>query len=262
MCAFVKGNLNFAAKAVVPAQKSSIASADPVLVVASTSGKFTLSSAATLVLGLEPGQSVAFADNLAEILKAVAAKTPEVVAVFDENGLDINNSDDCDVFVKEMREIFIYKGYALLNADGTPKMTNARTSKEEKEQMAAANRDEIIAALQSAGIENPTEEDIINAVGSKQEAAIYGSKVSTTSDMTGLGLTLSFTDTNVWTSIKRDLDPEIRGRVKRTFKVDVKNPRNMTVNDGCNDIEVVMYPIIDAKDEEVTARGSKVEDAE
>lgn len=277
MCAFVKGNLNFAAKAVVPAQKSSIANSEPVLIVNSTPGSFTLSSAATLAMSLEPGQSVAFADNLAEILKAVAAKQADVVACFEENGLDINNVDDCEVFVKEMREVYIYKGYALLNADGTPKMGNARTSKEEKEAMLAANFEEILAASREAivvaikadkGDEyEPSEDEVrsyvtIDLVGSKQEPAVYGSKTATTSNMTGLGLTLKFTDNNIWTSLKRDIEPDTRARMKRTYKLDLKNPSTMTVNDGQKDIEVTRYMLIDAKDEEVTERGSKSESAE
>lgn len=254
MANFIKGNLNFAVKSVAPAQKANNVNAEPTLVVASTSGKFTLSASAGLALGLQPGDNIGFMDNLNDILAAIAAKVPAVVEVFEQNGLDINNADDVEVFVSNYRETYIHKGFALLNADGTPKMVNARTSKEEKLAMFKENEAEVLAQFAEAGIENPTEEQIIAAIPSKQEPGMFGSKLATVSDQTGMGLTLNFTDGNVWASLKRGVDVDARTTSKSIYKVDVKNPQHHTFNDGCKDIDVLIYPIVFDKVENINPR--------
>lgn len=272
MCAFVKGSLNFSVRPVAVGQKGASVNADPQLVVASTVGKFTLTPAAGLAMALEPGQSVGFLDNLADVLAAVAAKQPEVLEVFEENGLDINNPDDVDVFVTEMREVRIFKGYDLYEADGSRTMANARTSKEEKEQMLNEHFDEILEQVREQIVANlkakandenyvPTEDEIracvtIDLVGSKQEPAIYGSKVATTANQTGLGLTLSFSDTNIWNSLKRGIDPDARTKSKSTYKVDTKNPIMMTFNDGFKDVTVATFALEFVKTEEVSGRNN------
>lgn len=266
---FVKGNLNFSLRTVTAGQKGSSVSVDPQLIAASTLGKFTITPQVSIAMNLQPGEFIGFADNFSELQAAVAAKQEDVVAVFEENGLDINNSDDVEVFYKEMRVIAIFKGYPLFNADGTPMMANVRTSKEEKEKYLAdnfdaileANREAIVAALAANGNENPTEDDIkscitIDNVGSKQEPAYYGSRTATVTNQTGVGLTLNFSDTNIWNSMKRNIDPALRNRTKSTYDVDIKNPVTLSVNDGVKDLEVVAYPLNFVKTDEVADRKS------
>ena len=173
-----------------------------------------------------------------------------------ENGLDLNTAEGAAAVIKEFRLLGIFKGVALLDSKGEQRMANARTSKEEKAAWAAENRDEIVAALAEKGIE-ATEENILAAVGSKQEPAFSGSKLASTTDMTGTGLALSFTDSNVWNVLKADVDKDIRTKMKRVFDVDVKNTIKMPFNNGFEDVEVEVFPLINAKDEEVSPREKK-----
>lgn len=249
----IKGGIVFGFSAVTAGQKASVSSADPQLVVASTTGKFTITPRVSTLMGLSNGDYIQFADNAAEIEAAIRNKQEDLYAWAAENGLDLDTAEGKDAVLKEFRVLGIFKGVAMLNADGTPKMCNARTSKEEKEAYAAEHRDEIIAALQEQGVE-VTEDSILAAVGSKQEPAFTGSKLASTNGMTGTGVSLSFTDSNVWNVLKSDIPSDERGGMKRIYDVDVKNTIKMPYNNGCENIEVEVFTLVNPKDEEVAAR--------
>lgn len=252
-----KGGISFGFKAVVAGQKTSIVNADPQLIAASTNGKFTITPAVSTAMGLQPGDYIQFADNLSEIMNAIRNKQPELVAVAEENGIDLDTPEGVDAIISEYRVLGIFKGVALLNADGTPKMANARTSKEEKMAYLEEHRDELVSAALEQGIENPTDEQLLDAIGSKQEPAVSGAKLATTSNMTGYGLGLNFTDSYVWNVLKSDLDPETRTSTKRIFNVDVKNTQKMPYPNGKDDVEVEVFILTFKNDEAVTARGNK-----
>lgn len=252
-----KGGISFGFKAVVAGQKTSAINADPQLIAASTSGKFGITPAVSTAMGLQPGDYIQFADNLSEIENAIRNKQPELVAVAEENGIDLSTPEGAAAIISEFRVLGIFKGVALLNADGTPKMANARTSKEEKVAYLESHREEILAAAAEQGVENPTDEQLLEMIGSKQEPAVSGSKLATTSSMTGYGLNLNFTDSNIWNVLKADLDPETRTATKRVFDVDVKNTIKMPYNNGKEEVEVEVFILSQKGDEAVTARGSK-----
>jgi len=252
-----KGNLTFGVKSVVAGQKGSSVSVDPQLVVLSTKGKFTITPAVSRALGLVPGDFITFFDNIDEITRAIAVKTPEIVAAFEENGLSIDDPEAIEAITNAYRTISIAKSIPQKNADGTPKMTNERMAKEDKLAYIDAHRDEIVQSLEDAGIE-ATEANILAAVKGDEVQAYNGSKCATTSEMTGTGLVLSFTDSNMWNVLKADVDPDEREKMKRTIKVDVKNPIVTEVNDGFETVSVPTYPLVleEANDETVTARGT------
>lgn len=232
----------FGMRPVAAGQKGTAISVDPELIVLTTNGKFDITPAVSRVLGLAPGDYITFGDNLADIQKAVALKTDEIVEIFNEAGADINNPVDVEAMVNEMRSFFIYKSIPEYNADGTQKMCNARISAEEKKAYAEQYHDDIAAALTAKGIE-PTEENILAAVKGDEIPSFNGSKCATTSKMTGVGLKLSFTDSNMWSVMKADLDPEARKTIKRKFKVDIKNPLKAVIDDGYKDVEIVYYAL-------------------
>lgn len=260
------GRVSFAGKfgmsPVAAGQKGSSVCVDPLLIVASTPGKFTITPAVSRVLALAPGDYITFGDNADEIRKAIALKDEEIVALFEENEADIDNPADVDAMIDAMRSFFIYKSIPEFNADGTPKMCTARTTIEEKKAYAAEHRDEIVAALEAAGIE-ATEENILAQVKGDEVQSYNGSKCATTSKMNGIGLNLNFTDSNMWTVMKSDIDAETRKSIKRTFKVDVKNPLKAVINDGCKDVEITYYALTrdEATSDVVVTRGSSDEEA-
>lgn len=259
-----KGNLTFGVKSVVAGQKGSAVSVDPQLTVNSTKGKFTITPAVSRALGLVPGDFITFYDNIDEITRAIALKTDDIVAAFEENGLDINDPEAVEAMISAYRTISISKSIPQKNADGTPKMTNERMAKADKQAYADAHRDEIISSLEAAGIE-VTEENILGAIKGDEVQAYNGSKCATTSEMSGTGLVLSFTDSNMWNVLKANVDPDGREKMKRTIKVDVKNPVMTEVHDGFETVSVATYVLNleDANDETVVARGTgKASDAD
>lgn len=255
----VQGKISFGFKAVVAGQKASISSADPQLVVASTPGKFSITPNVSSLMGLQPGEYIQFADNIGEIEAAIRNRQPELVEWANENGLDLNTAEGVAATIKEFRLLGIFKGVALKNAKNETLMVNARTSKEEKAAYAAENRDELVNMLIANGVkpEDITDEVILASVGSKQEPGFSGSKLASTTDMTGTGLALTFTDSNVWNVLKSDVDKETRTKMKRVFDVDVKNTIKMPFNNGFENVEVEVFPLINPKDEEVSPREKK-----
>lgn len=252
-----KGGISFGFKAVVAGQKTSVINADPQLIAASTNGKFTITPAVSAAMGLQPGDYIQFADNISEIENAIRNKQPELIAVAEENGVDINTPEGAAAIIDAFRVVGIAKGIALLNADGTPKMANARTSKDEKMAYLNECRDEILAAAAEKGIEDPTDEQLLDMIGSKQEPAFSGSKLATTSSMTGYGLGLNFTDSNVWNMLKADLEPEARETTKRIFNVNIKETQTMPVNNGKEVVNVEVFILTLKGDETVAPRGNK-----
>lgn len=252
-----KGNLSFGFSAVVAGQKTSVINADPQLIAASTSGKFSITPAVSAKMGLQPGDYIQFADNLSEIDAAIRNRQPELVGYAEENGIDLNTEEGVNAIITEFRAFGIFKGVALLNSDGTQKMCNARTSKEAKLDFIEKNREAMIAACVENGIENPTEEQLLSMVESDKEPAFTGSKLATTSNMTGVGLGLNFTDSNIWNVLKANLDPEVRTSTKRIFDVDVKNTIKTPVNNGKEFVMVEVFPITFKSDEAVVERQKK-----
>lgn len=268
----LKGKISFGFNAVAAGQKTAGVSNEPLFVVTSTNGGFRITPAVSAALKLAAGDYIQLNDNIAQIDEAIRFKNPDLVALCEENGLDLDNPDDVQIVRNELREFSISKGIAILNADGSVKQVPARTTKEEKlafiaeyaNEILEANRKGLVALAAQKEIENPTDEDLKGLitpemVTPRYEDAYTGSKLANLSGMTGFGLTLNFTDSNMWNVMKADLDPESRGTVRRTYTVDLKNPTTAKVSNGKEMIEVPAYKLVDAKDETVTPRGKKGE---
>ena len=82
-----------------------------------------------------------------------------------------------------------------------------------------------------------------------------GSKTSTTSNMVGLGLTLSFSDSNIWEQLKSDLEEPTK--INRVFKVNLEEPINVSIPNGREMVNVKAYSFEFEKDEEPVARTAK-----
>jgi hypothetical protein len=100
--------------------------------------------------------------------------------------------------------------------------------------------------IERVGNENASDEELINAItvediDSPEVENYTGSKTATAGSATGVGLTLNFTDTSIWTAMKADL--EKKDTVNRVFKVLLDQPVETPVNDGFKNITVVAYPV-------------------
>ena len=64
-----------------------------------------------------------------------------------------------------------------------------------------------------------------------------GSRVANPSGMNGTGVTLTFSDSNVWQQLKADLGFDMDKTV-RTFEIDTENIQTVAVHDGHKEVDV------------------------
>lgn len=242
--------LSFSFKAVPAGQKSSILNAKPQLIANSTLGKFTLTSAVTKVMGVAPGENVAFCNNISAINEAIQMRSDEILEVAKELNVDIDTVEGKNAIVAELTTWGIYKGIKKFNKAGEPVMVPNRVSKEEKQAYLDAHRMEIVEANREALVEQfgeMSDEELADnlttdfVVIETQDAE--GSKTATTSNSTGVGLQLGFTDTNVWSQLKSDIDEDERTKLNRVFDVDLENGVTIEMNNGYENVNVIVYPI-------------------
>lgn len=246
--------LQFGLNAIQGGQKSTTINAEPRLVANSTQGKFTVTSPVSKALGVAVGENIMFLNNIATIEAAIAQNNEDLVAYAEENGIDLTTQAGIDQVVADFTMWAIAKGTLKYDSKGNPIMAAERYSKEDKLAFLKANAKSYVEANREALIErvgNPdaTDEELIKAINeedvenveSPKYHAAEGSKTMTTSNATGVGAQLNFTDTAIWTALKADL--EDKTSKNRVFDVDLKNPINYQIHNGKELVDVVAYPI-------------------
>lgn len=266
-----KGNLSFGFNAVVSGQKSSVVDAKPMLIANSTKGKFTVTAPVTKFLGVAAGENIMFVNNIDSIEAAIQAGSQDVINAATELGIDLNTTEGVEAFVREFTVWAIAKGVTLLNSNGTPKSAKVRMTAEDKKAyivkngaaIAEANRE---ALLERLGVEDATEEELIAAITVDDIDitcdAQSGSKTATSSNATGIGLQLGFTDNNIWNQMKSDLDEDARAKVNRKYDVLLEDAFEADFNDGAKDIKIKCVPVQFVADEAPVVRGKANESAE
>ena len=261
--------INFAISAVQAGQKSNIANAEPRLIANSTPGKFVLTAAVTKIMGIAPGENIAFLNNIPAVQEAIAQRSDAILAWANEAGIDIETRDGQETAVAALSQWYISKGVAMVDKTGTPIMTSVRMSKQNKIDFVLANIDtliendtfrtkmaevlgtdefgkETIVELLSTDKDAETEasanakEVAISFVDVDEEQKYSGSKTATTGLANGVGCQLNFTDSNVWNILKSDL--EDKTSKNRNFDVILKET---TYNEGTEDEET--YAPVEAK---------------
>lgn len=258
--------VSFGFSAVVAGQKTS-GNNEPQLIVNSTKGKFTVTSAVTRAMGVAVGEYIQFVNNIAEIEAAIVAGNDEVKAIAEQLGVDITTREGQIAVVEACTQWAIIKGQPMLDAKtGNPIMVSARLTKEEKlafieehrAELLEAGRDELAKRVADAGGDTNDENALIAAIDVEKDdifpkvPGFTGSKTASTSNATGVGLQLGFTDTNVWGALKKDLG-EDAVKKNRIYKV-LLNEAVKTTVDGK---EIVVYPIEFQEDAEPIIREKK-----
>lgn len=244
---------NVGINAVQAGQKSSTVNAEPRLIANSTPGKFQITGVVSRALDVAVGQNIEFFNNIDGLEKLANKPNEDVLAYCQEAGIDINTAEGKRAFVAANTMWFIAKGHQQFDSAGKPIMCKIRCTKEDKMEAIAQNgadmiKDEAFRAvlIERVGDENASDEDLINAINvedidSPEVESYTGSKTATAGSATGVGLTLNFTDTSIWTAMKADL--EEKDTVNRVFKVLLDQPVETPVNDGFKNITVVAYPL-------------------
>lgn len=258
--------------AAVNAGQRNVAS-EPQLVALSTLGGFRLTGPATKILGIAPGDNVGFVSNVDRIDEAIAANTPEVVAFAEKEGLELGSAELTIALHKEFDQWAVCKGYALYSSKGVALMTKERLSMKDKEAIVKANFDEILAsamasdndelvsALSRDGITYEEQVELLtNVVEGREVPKYHGSKSANPSGMTGVGLNLNFTDSNVWNQLKVGVEEPTK--INRIFTLLVDEVDTVMLNNGYEDVKVTIIPLGDYTDKAPATRGAAESDEE
>lgn len=262
--------LSFGINVVASGVKTSSVATEPVLVASSTKGGFYVSGAVSKALGLVPGDNIMFANDAADVEKAVINRVDAIVEFAHDNGFNLDSPEGTSACVAAITTWYIAKGVPMFKKTGEPVMVNVRLTKEEKkkyfdehvDEVIKNNRDKLIAAYDLAG--TATDEEIkaafkVDDMPSPQIQAVSGCKLAASSNSTGTGLKLSFSDSSNWEQLKSNL--EDKNSVKRVFDVSIKNPIVSKYNNGKDDVDITFYALGEYKDE-ISSRISKKGDTE
>lgn len=268
-----KGNakLSFGLGAVNVAKRNAVS--EPELVVNPTVGGFRITPAVSRALGLTNGGYIMFVSNIDAIEQAIANKDENLVAFCAEENIDMNTPEGVKAIHEAFDEWGIAKGIQMFDKNGNAVKTKERMSKTDKVEYVTNNFDDVLkaaiengepefaASLQVEGITKEEQIEILaNAVNPEQVNKYYGSKCSNSSNLSGTGVSLTFSDSAVWGVLKEDLGEEAK-KMSRTFEVDIKELREVPYFNGHKEVIVKAAMLGEFKDAESTRKSKGDDDA-
>lgn len=268
-----KGNakLSFGLGAVNVAKRNAVS--EPELVVNPTVGGFRITPAVSRALGLTNGGYIMFVSNIDAIEQAIANKDENLVAFCAEENIDMNTPEGVKAIHEAFDEWGIAKGVQMFDKNGNAIKTKERMSKTDKVEYVTNNFDDVLkaaiengepefaASLQVEGITKEEQIEILaNAVNPEQVNKYYGSKCSNSSNLSGTGVSLTFSDSAVWGALKEDLGEEAK-KMSRTFEVDIKELREVPYFNGHKEVIVKAAMLGEFKDAESTRKSKGEDDA-
>lgn len=268
-----KGNakLSFGLGAVNVAKRNAVS--EPELVVNPTVGSFRITPAVSRALGLTNGGYIMFVSNIDAIEQAIANKDENLVAFCAEENIDMNTPEGVKAIHEAFDEWGIAKGIQMFDKNGNAVKTKERMSKTDKVEYVTNNFDDVLkaaiengepefaASLQVEGITKEEQIEILaNAVNPEQVNKYYGSKCSNSSNLSGTGVSLTFSDSAVWGALKEDLGEEAK-KMSRTFEVDIKELCEVPYFNGHKEVIVKAAMLGEFKDTESTRKSKGEDDA-
>ena len=268
-----KGNakLSFGLGAVNVAKRNAVS--EPELVVNPTVGGFRITPAVSRALGLTNGGYIMFVSNIDAIAQAIANKDENLVAFCAEENIDMNTPEGVKAIHEAFDEWGIAKGIQMFDKNGNAVKTKERMSKTDKVEYVTNNFDDVLkaaiengepefaASLQVEGITKEEQIEILaNAVNPEQVNKYYGSKCSNSSNLSGTGVSLTFSDSAVWGALKEDLGEEAK-KMSRIFEVDIKELREVPYFNGHKEVIVKAAMLGEFKDTENTRKSKGEDDA-
>lgn len=268
-----KGNakLSFGLGAVNVAKRNAVS--EPELVVNPTVGGFRITPAVSRALGITNGGYIMFVSNIDAIEQAIANKDENLVAFCAEENIDMNTPEGVKAIHEAFDEWGIAKGIQMFDKNGNAVKTKERMSKTDKVEYVTNNFDDVLkaaiengepefaASLQVEGITKEEQIEILaNAVNPEQVNKYYGSKCSNSSNLSGTGVSLTFSDSAVWGALKEDLGEEAK-KMSRTFEVDIKELREVPYFNGHKEVIVKAAMLGEFKDAESTRKSKGDDDA-
>lgn len=241
----------------------------PQLIATSTDGGFRITPIISKLLGLQSGDNICFLNNINEIDAAIRDNNPEIVAFCEEEGLAVGSPEALLAVHKAFDMWAVYKGIQEYDAKGNPKMCTERLTKADRVKFVTANFDEMLAGAMASGKEEVVAALSVDGISKEEQVEILcpfvqarelpkftGSKLANPAKLTGVGVTLTFTDSNVWAQLKGDLG-ENATKVNRVYDLDTKNIMDVEVNNGYENVTVKALLLGDYTDEAPVVRGDK-----
>lgn len=247
--------LQFGMSAVQSGKRVMQASNEPTLTANSTKAKFSLAGAVTRTMGLVPGDNVQFVSNIAGIDAAIAERDAEVMAWCEENNVEFGTEAARAALIQNFGEYGICKGVPLFEKNGEIKLAGVRMTAEQKAAAFELNKERIAEEV-GKSVEEVTIDDY-----NPTTRAYSGARTSTSSNLTGLGLPLTFSDSSMWSELKENLGDEAE-KFNRVFEVNLNEPfvvaveTGKVIGDEKETVEVNAYKISFKSDEEPIARQS------
>lgn len=247
--------LQFGMSAVQSGKRVMQASNEPTLTANSTKAKFSLTGAVTRIMGLVPGDNVQFVSNIADIDAAIAERDAEVMAWCEEINVEFGTEAARAALIQNFGEYGICKGVPLFEKNGEIKLAGVRMTAEQKAAAFELNKERIAEEV-GKSVEEVTIDDY-----NPTTRAYSGARTSTSSNLTGLGLPLTFSDSSMWSELKENLGDEAE-KFNRIFEVNLNEPfvvaveTGKVIGDEKETVEVNAYKISFKADEEPTARQS------
>lgn len=263
------GKLAFGFSAVNAGQRN--VSYEPELVAGANAGSFRITPPVSKALLLQHGDNIMFVTNADNIDAAIRDKAPEVVEFCTANGLDIDSMEAAIAIHKEFDMWGIAKGIQEFDSKGNPKTTRERMTKADKakyvdnrfeeclESARASENEELVAALNREGA---TEEELkavlIEAIQGDEVVKYKGSKCANPASTTGTGVSLTFTDSNVWNQLKADMG-DTAEKLNRVFAIDVENLVDAEIFNGHENVAVKVAVLGESKEEKPIRVGKKAD---
>lgn len=266
------GKTSFGFAAVAAAQRN--VNSAPELVATSCLGSFRITPPVSKALNLSHGENIMFVTTASQVEEAIISKMPELVQYCEENGLDINSPEAAAAIHAEFDTWGIAKGIALFDAKGLAKTTTQRLTKNDKIKLVELNFEQYVSDIAANGseemkeylaAEGRTEEEIkewlTQFVSGDTLQKYSGSKTSNPAGTTGAGVSLTFSDTNVWNQIKVGLSAEEALKLNRAYAVDIDAPVITKIDNGHEIVDVKVFPLVSFEDVAPKPVGSKSEEA-
>lgn len=247
--------LQFGMSAVQSGKRVMQTSNEPTLIANSTKAKFSLTGAVTRIMGLIPGDNVQFVSNIADIDAAIAERDAEVMAWCEENNVEFGTEAARAALIQNFGEYGICKGVPLFEKNGEIKLAGVRMTAEQKAAAFELNKERIAEEV-GKSVKEVTIDDY-----NPTTRAYSGARTSTSSNLTGLGLPLTFSDSSMWSELKENLGDEAE-KFNRVFEVNLNEPfvvaveTGKVIGDEKETVEVNAYKISFKADEEPSARQS------
>lgn len=244
-------------------------SVEPQLIAVSTEGGFRLTAPATRALGIAAGDNVMFINNVDNVEAAIATGHEAYLAFCEEQGLEVGSYEATVAFHKANDMWAVAKGIEELDAKGNHKSTTERLTKKDKVKFVTAHFDEmydaamqsdkqeVIDALSREGITQEEQVEILTQfVVGREIVKVKGSKTANAAGLTGTGLTVNFTDSNVWKQLKADLREDAT-TVNRVYELDLDDIQDIVISNGYEEVTVKALTLGKSTDKAPARSGSE-----